>query len=292
MTSGTDGSDLEDRALKKRKKKIGRKLLSFNSDDDTQEGQDIEPAERKHLSADNFRLTARRVTPNPNTSTAYPKAITKASLAAEAAEREILREQYVKEQELVRDTDIAIPFVFYDGSNLPGGTVKIKKGEHIWLFLERCRKVGAEMGVSSDSGIEGGGSKTVGGKKSWARIGVDDLLLVRGRVIIPHHYEFYYFIANKIEDPNQPGQLLFNYHMSAASNGEQAGQTLIRKSKNEKVEGEDDDPAYTKIVDRRWYEKNKHIYPASLWREYKSGKEFEELGKGHKDAQGNAFFFS
>lgn len=69
-------------------------------------------------------------------------------------------------------------------------------------------------------------------------------------------------------------------------------QSLLRTPKEEKVEGEDDDASYTKVVDRRWYEKNKHIYPASLWREYKTGKEYEELLKGRRDAQGNTFFFA
>lgn len=45
-------------------------------------------------------------------------------------------------------------------------------------------------------------------------------------------------------------------------------------------------------MDRRWYEKNKHIYPASVWKEFKAGKEFEESVKGRRDALGNAFFFS
>lgn len=124
---------------------------------------------------------------NPNTGLPAPKAMTKASLAAEAAERDRLRSEFIKTQEQVRSAEIAIPFVFYDGSSLPGGLVKVKKGEHIWLFLERCRKLGAQIGVSSDGSVEGGGSKQrVDGKKSWARIGVDDLMLVRGEIVIPH----------------------------------------------------------------------------------------------------------
>lgn len=124
---------------------------------------------------------------NPNTGLPAPKALTKASLAAEAAERDRLRFEFVKTQEQVRDAEIAIPFVFYNGSSLPGGIVRVKKGEHIWLFLERCRKLGAEIGVSSEGSVEGGGSKQrVEGKKSWARIGVDDLMLIRGDIIVPH----------------------------------------------------------------------------------------------------------
>jgi protein FAM50 len=34
---------------------------------------------------------------------------------------------------------------------------------------------------------------------------------------------------------------------------------------DEELEGFSDDPTLTKVVDRRWFEKNKHIYPPSLW---------------------------
>jgi len=60
----------------------------------------------------------------------------------------------------------------------------------------------------------------------------------------------------------------------------------------EDIEGKSADPSYTKVVDRRWYEKNKHIYPASLWKEFKVGKEFEASAKSRKDNEGNSFFFS
>lgn len=88
----------------------------------------------------------------------------------------------------MRNTEILIPFVFYDGTNVPGGAVKVKKGDHIWLFLERCRKVGAQLGVSGRGG--GGGGRSAKNKndsrREWARVGVDDLMCVRGEVIIPH----------------------------------------------------------------------------------------------------------
>lgn len=106
------------------------------------------------------------------------------------------------------------------------------------------------------------------------------------------HYELYYFIANKITDPTNPERLLFDYSGTAdhkPNNTEDA--PLLRRPKDEKIEGQDNDPSLTKVVDRRWYEKNKHIYPASLWKDYKVGKEFEDLAKGRRDAQGNAFFF-
>lgn len=99
-----------------------------------------------------------------------PKPRTKAALRREAAEREALRREFLAIQEAVKNTEVAIPFVFHDGTDIPGGMVRVKKGDHIWVFLDKSRKVGADLGV--------------GGKK-WARIGVDDLMLVRGSIIIP-----------------------------------------------------------------------------------------------------------
>jgi protein FAM50 len=56
------------------------------------------------------------------------------------------------------------------------------------------------------------------------------------------------------------------------------------------VEGTDDDPTYTKVVDRRWYERNKHIFPASVWQEFDPEKDYQKEVK--RDVGGNAFFFS
>jgi protein FAM50 len=43
-------------------------------------------------------------------------------------------------------------------------------------------------------------------------------------------------------------------------------------------------------VDRRWYERNKHIFPASVWEEYTPEKDFTKAQR--KDTEGNSFFFS
>lgn len=79
-------------------------------------------------------------------------------------------------QEAVRGTEIAIPFVFYDGTNIPGGVARVKKGDFVWVFLDRSRKVGAELGLGEKANSS----------REWARVGVDDLMLVRGGLIIPH----------------------------------------------------------------------------------------------------------
>lgn len=108
----------------------------------------------------------------PNATVVHqPKALTKSALLKEAQLKEALRKEYAQLQEAVKATEFVLPFVFYDGKNAPGGMCRMKKGDHIWLFLERARKVGADRA-----------DKT---RRDWARISVDDLMLVKGDIIIP-----------------------------------------------------------------------------------------------------------
>lgn len=104
-----------------------------------------------------------------------PRVMTKTALQREAQQAELARQDFVKMRDAVKATEVVIPFVFYDGTNIPGGRCRLKKGEQIWLFLDKARKLGAELGV--------GGDKS---RRDWARVSVDDLMLVRGEVIIPH----------------------------------------------------------------------------------------------------------
>jgi protein FAM50 len=121
------------------------------------------------------------------------------------------------------------------------------------------------------------------GRREWLRVSVDDLLLVRGEVIIPHHYEFYYFIANRTIGPHG---VLFDYpseldpaNASAVADG----------TKLETPHGGKEDPTMTKVVDRRWYERNKHIFPASIWTDFDPNVDYK--GMVRRDLGGNAFFF-
>ena len=261
----------------------------------------------------------------PNNSVAFtPKIMTKSALLRESHTREQLRKEFLAMQEAVKATEILIPFVFYDGTNIPGGVCKVRKGDYIWLFLDRSRKVGAELGIGGSSG--GGGSGGGGGgkekdsvRREWARVGVDDLMLVRGEVIIPHHYDFYHFIVNKCLGPTL--QPLFDYSADPPlsfdasrfastspsphddDDDDDSPHHLVtlappaKKSSgavtpaDARLEGRHDDPNFTKVVDRRWYERNKHIFPASVWEVFDAGKDYAK-GSGRRDGEGNAFFFS
>ncbi|KAL2167937.1 hypothetical protein VTG60DRAFT_627 [Thermothelomyces hinnuleus] len=213
-----------------------------------------------------------------------PRARTKAALRREAAEREALRKEFLMLQAAVKATEIAIPFVFYDGTNIPGGIVRVKKGDFVWLFLDKSRKVGARRGVGAD--------KVVNARRDWARVSVDDLLLVRGTIIIPHHYEFYFFIINKTIGPGN--KLLFDYSAEATPTQPAAGASgtsgINRTPDLSELEGASDDPTFTKVVDRRWYQRNKHIYPASVWQVFDPEKDYSK--EIPRDPGGNAFFFT
>jgi protein FAM50 len=154
------------------KKKDKAKDVSNDAGDASDAVADVETAS----SDDKGKLPAKMAA---NTSVGIVlRALTKAALRREAAEREALRKEFLLIQTAVKATEIAIPFVFYDGTNIPGGTVRVKKGDFVWLFLDKSRKVGAQLGVGAD--------KSSNARRDWARVSVDDLMLVRGSMIIPH----------------------------------------------------------------------------------------------------------
>ncbi|QSZ34429.1 hypothetical protein DSL72_006021 [Monilinia vaccinii-corymbosi] len=293
--------------LKKKKRKLGTPKLSFGVDSEEEEDEDgdanstptdTEPSRSGTPSSPKGKKKKKKIGVNSSVSF-VPKALTKSALLKEAQTRESLRKEFLVIQEAVRAMEIAIPFVFYDGTNIPGGVARVKKGDFIWVFLDRSRKVGAELGVGEKANSS----------REWARVGVDDLMLVRGGLIIPHHYDFYYFILNHTLGPNN--QVLFPYSSAPppsasitpldadspipdsynplsrplASSGTKTPTTKI-----EELEGFNEDATFTKVVDRRWYERNKHIYPASVWQEFNPEKDYQTEVK--RDAGGNAFFFS
>lgn len=70
----------------------------------------------------------------------------------------------------------------------------------------------------------------------------------------------------------------------------QGGLVASRQVDISTLEGANEDPTLTKVVDRRWYERNKHIYPASMWQEFDPEKDY--TSEVRRDTGGNTFFFS
>jgi protein FAM50 len=133
---------------------------------------------------------------------------------------------------------------------------------------------------------------------------------LRADTNIFQHYDFYYFLVNKSVGPG--GERIFNYTSEApvkdsnttGSDTQGSSGPLMTSTSRaaaaaaaaniipdiSTLEGADDDPTKTKVVDRRWYERNKHIYPASTWQEFDAEKNYTE--EIRRDTGGNAFFYS
>jgi protein FAM50 len=108
-------------------------------------------------------------------------------------------------------------------------------------------------------------------------------------------------MMNKTLGPG--GKLLFDYSTDAPpvvgtqDNDEPSTEPLFtaasRASKSlpdiSTLEGATGDASFTKVVDRRWYERNKHIYPASVWQELDPEKDYQN--EVRRDLGGNTFFY-
>ena len=185
MTKYSDAAS-KPAVFKKRKKVVKKGGLSFGDDEgeegghSAQNGESNKPAPpastgNNDTEADNPLTTLKKRSLKPNTTVPLPpKILTKSALARDAQLKDSLRREFAQMQEAVKATEFCLPFVFFDGKDAPGGVCRMKKGDCLWLFLDRARKVGAAGG--------GGG----GARKDWARIGVDDLMVVRGDVVVPH----------------------------------------------------------------------------------------------------------
>lgn len=164
----------------KKKRKLPKKGgLSFGDDDDVaaENGTDTTApsSSRQSPAPPSAPDSARSTTPRLAANAAVgfiAKSQTKAALAREAQIKEALRKEYAALQARVRATPFVLPFAFFDGADSEGGVCRVTKGEQVWRFLERARKRGAE---ASRRGL-----------KQWARISVDDLMLVVDDIVIPH----------------------------------------------------------------------------------------------------------
>lgn len=156
--------------------------------------------------------------------------------------REELRQEWVAKQATLKDQEIPITFSYWDGSG-HRRSVTMKKGHSIYQFLQKCldtlRKEFGEL-------------KTVM---------ADQLMYVKEDLILPHHYTFYDFIVTKARGKSGP---LFQFDVHDD----------IRMISDATVEKEESHAG--KVLLRSWYERNKHIFPASRWEPYDPTKSYDK----------------
>ncbi|KAL1919788.1 uncharacterized protein VTP21DRAFT_1719 [Calcarisporiella thermophila] len=224
----------EDKIAKKKKKKREKATLSFDMDGEGQEEESI--ANNEEIDGDSPEPAKKRSKfgKDPSVDTSFLPDHERDEI--ERMEREKLRQEWIQKQEEMKKEKIVITYSYWDGSG-HRKQVECVKGDTIAHFLERCRQQFSEL-----RGVH-----------------VDNLLYVKEDLIIPHHYTFYDFIINKARGKSGP---LFNFDVHED----------IRLTHDATVEK--DESHAGKVVERAWYEKNKHIFPASRWEVYDPKKDY------------------
>ncbi|KAJ3244120.1 hypothetical protein HDU78_011384 [Chytriomyces hyalinus] len=184
---------------------------------------------------------------NPNVDTSFLP--DKEREEKERREREQLKLEWLKQQDKIKEEKMSITYSYWDGSG-HRTQVEVKKGNTIGQFLEAVKAQWDELrGVNSEN-----------------------LVYIKEDLIIPHHYTFYDFIVNKVRGKSGP-LFAFDVHDD------------VRLVNDASIETEESHAG--KVVQRSWYEKNKHIFPASRWEVFDPSKEFtkytiKDLTKGNK----------
>eukprot|EP00980_Cylindrotheca_fusiformis_P000191 scaffold36_cov127-Cylindrotheca_fusiformis.AAC.1 len=160
---------------------------------------------------------------------------------AEQAKRIALEQKWKERQIAMRNEKLEITYSYWDGSG-HRRTVVVTKGSSIGEFLEDVRN-----DLSKDF-------------RELANVASDALLYVKEDLILPHDITFYDLIATKARGKSGP---LFHFDVH---------EDVRLGPLDRRIEKDESHPG--KVVERRWFERNKHIFPASRWEIYDPVKEY------------------
>ncbi|KAG8217860.1 XAP5, circadian clock regulator-domain-containing protein [Butyriboletus roseoflavus] len=224
--------------LKEERKKVKKRKKAKSTLSfamDDDEG-DGEVSSRQTPDAENSEPATKRTKfgKNPNVDTSFLP--DRERDEEERKERERLRQEWLRNQEELKAEEIEVTYSYWDGSGHRKSVI-CKKGDTISTFLEKCRQQFPEL----------------------RGVNVDNLMYVKEDLIVPGHYTFYDFIVNKARGKSGP---LFNFDVHDDVR-------LLADATKEK-----DESHAGKVVERSWYQRNKHIFPASRWEIYDPEKDY------------------
>lgn len=156
--------------------------------------------------------------------------------------REKLAMEWRERQQRLKEEEIEITFSYWDGSG-HRRQVRMKKGDSIYQFLQACLEC-----LRKDF-------------KELRSVSADHLMYIKEDLIIPHHYTFYDFMVTKARGKSGP---LFSFDVHDD----------VRLTADATVEK--DESHAGKVLMRSWYERNKHIFPASRWEPYDPTKSYDK----------------
>ncbi|KAK0075376.1 hypothetical protein PV325_003822 [Microctonus aethiopoides] len=229
----------------KNKQKRQIHALSFDLEVDEAELSDDEDddLDKSNRSTDDVNSTSgpvKKIKKNPDVDTSFLPDRERED--EENRLREELRQEWARKQNALKEEEIEITFSYWDGSGHRRSVI-MKKGNSIYQLLQRClealRREFSEL-------------KTVM---------ADQLMYVKEDLILPHHYTFYDFIVTKARGKSGP---LFTFDVHDD----------IRMVHDASIETEESHAG--KVLLRSWYERNKHIFPASRWEPFDPTKSYDK----------------
>ncbi|GMI88099.1 XAP5 CIRCADIAN TIMEKEEPER [Hibiscus trionum] len=227
----------EEFQLQKRKKRKVKWTSRLSFANDLENGSEEEDAENQSPEQKSF--SRGKFGKDPTVETSFlPDSEREAE---ERAEREILRKQWIVEQELIKNEPLQITYSYWDGAG-HRRVIQAHKGDTIGEFL---RAVQQQLAPEF---------------REIRTTTVENLLYVKEDLIIPHQHSFYELIVNKARGKSGP---LFHFDVHED----------VRTIADARIEK--DESHAGKVVERHWYEKNKHIFPASRWEIYDPTKKWE-----------------
>lgn len=120
--------------------------------------------------------------------------------------------------------------------------MQVLKGDTIATFLSKVKKA-----LASEF-------------REMMNVNPEDLIYVKEDLIIPQDITFYDLIATKARGKSGP---LFNFDVH---------DDVRIGSVDRRVEKDESHPG--KVVERKWYDRNKHIFPASRWEFYDPSRDY------------------
>lgn len=161
--------------------------------------------------------------------------------AEEQAERELLAKEWQQQQEKIKNEPLSITYSYWDGAG-HRRVLQVRKGDTIGDFLRAVQQqLASEFREVRTSTVE-------------------NMLYIKEDLIIPHQHSFYELIINKARGKSGP-----LFHFDVHEDVRTVADATIEK----------DESHAGKIVERHWYDKNKHIFPASRWEIYDPTKKWE-----------------
>lgn len=152
----------------------------------------------------------------------------------EAELREQLKADWARQQAAIKAEPLEITYSYWNGSG-HRRTVTVRKGDTIAAFLKAVQEQLAPQ------------------FREVRMTNVTNLIYVKEDIILPHTVTFYDLIVNKAMGKSGP---LFQFDLQ-----EHATAVFDPRIKSQ-------DSHAGKVVERHWYNRNRHIFPYSRWEVY------------------------